>query len=122
MKLDPPPDFHGAAIGSIDFIIPTEGTEEEATFPNSGRFLQETIRIVYGRGSSIEFEVSGVTGLHRLRRYLLQEEVVNFLRPISGWSFHFFLASVLISPSCSSTRKCNGCSQTHGDQRVGRSL
>ena len=75
MRLDPPPDFYGAATGSIDFYNPEGGYPGEASFPNSGTFLQETIRMAYGRGSTIEFEVPHVTALHRLHRYLLQEGV-----------------------------------------------
>lgn len=75
MRLNPPPDFHGAATASIDFYNPDGGYEGESSFPNSARFLKETIRIVYGRGSTIEFEVPHVTALHRLHRILSEEGV-----------------------------------------------
>lgn len=88
LKLNPPPDYHGAAIGSIDFYHPDGGYAGEATFPNSGHFLQETIRTVYGRGSSIEFEVPHGTALHRLHRYLIEGGVdpkspyIGFVAPL----------------------------------------
>lgn len=72
MRLDPPPDFHGAATASIDFFNPDGGYEGESSFPNSARFLKETIQLVYGRGSTIEFEVPHVTALHRLHRILTE--------------------------------------------------
>ena len=75
MRLDPPPDFHGAACASIDFYNPEGGYPEEASFQNSHHFLRETMRIVYGRGSTIEFEVPHVTALHRLHRILVEEGV-----------------------------------------------
>jgi 3-keto-5-aminohexanoate cleavage enzyme len=90
MRLNPPPDFHGAATASIDFYNPDGGYEGESSFPNSGRFLKETIRIVYGRGSTIEFEVPHVTALHRLHRILTEEGVdpaskhIMMVTPIFG--------------------------------------
>jgi 3-keto-5-aminohexanoate cleavage enzyme len=70
MRLDPAPDFHGAASASVDFYCPEGGYPEETTFLNSGVFLRETIRMVYGRGSTIEFEVPNTSALHRIKRYL----------------------------------------------------
>lgn len=90
MRLNPPPDFHGAATASIDFFNPDGGYEGESSFPNSARFLKETIRIVYGRGSIIEFEVPHVTALHRLHRILVEEGVdpaakhIMIVAPIFG--------------------------------------
>lgn len=72
MHLNPPPDFAGAATGSVDFYHPEGGYEGEALFHNSGTFLRETLKLVYGRGSTIEFEVPHVTALHRLHRYLVE--------------------------------------------------
>lgn len=75
MRLDPGPDFFGAATASIDFYNPAGGYPEEASFQNSHHFLRETIRIIYARGSTIEFEVPHVTALHRLHRILSEEGV-----------------------------------------------
>jgi len=100
MRLSPPPDFHGAATASIDFFNPDGGYGEESSFPNSARFLKETIRIVYGRGSTIEFEVPHVTALHRLHRILGEEGVdpaspyIMMVMPIFGGfvpDFHSFM-------------------------------
>ena len=90
MRLNPPPDFHGAATASIDFYNPDGGYEGESSFPNSARFLKETMQIVYGRGSTIEFEVPHVTALHRLHRILTEEGIdpasphIMMVTPIFG--------------------------------------
>jgi 3-keto-5-aminohexanoate cleavage enzyme len=88
LNLDPAPDYYGAMAVSIDFYDPYGGFPAEASFPNSGRFLQETIQTVYGRGSTIEFEIPHVTALHRLNRYLAAEGIdpaspfIAFLYPL----------------------------------------
>ncbi|MFJ6569246.1 3-keto-5-aminohexanoate cleavage protein [Streptomyces sp. NPDC091292] len=75
LNLKETPDYYGAMTVSIDFYDPDGGFPEEASFRNSGRFLQETLRTVYGRGSTIEFEIPHVSALHRLHRYLAEEGI-----------------------------------------------
>ncbi|MFF3574577.1 3-keto-5-aminohexanoate cleavage protein [Nocardia jiangxiensis] len=75
LNLDPTPDYYGAMTVSIDFYDPDGGFPQEASFRNSGRFLSETIRTVYSRGSVIEFEIPHISSLHRLHRYLAAEGI-----------------------------------------------
>ncbi|MFF3574551.1 3-keto-5-aminohexanoate cleavage protein [Nocardia jiangxiensis] len=88
LNLDPEPDYYGAMAVSIDFYDPHGGCDGEASFPTSGRFLQETIRTVYSRGSMVEFEIPHVTALHRVMRYLAAEGIdpsapyIGFLYPL----------------------------------------
>jgi len=73
-NVDPRPDLYGAASGSMDFYHPDGGYVTETPYVNSTRFLKETIKTVYERGSTVEFELVEASSVHRLLR--LAEEGV----------------------------------------------
>ncbi len=67
--LDPTPDLFGVAAGSTDFLFPEGGYHEEGPYINSPHFLKETIRAVYAKGSTLEYEIVDTHALHRLSHY-----------------------------------------------------
>jgi 3-keto-5-aminohexanoate cleavage enzyme len=69
VTLDPPPDLYGVAAGSTDFFHPDGGYPTETPYINSPRFLKETIRAVYAKGSTLEYEIVDTHALHRLAQY-----------------------------------------------------
>lgn len=69
VTLDPPPDLYGVAAGSTDFFHPDGGYPEETPYINSPAFLKETIRAIYAKGSTLEYEIVDTHALHRLSQY-----------------------------------------------------
>lgn len=69
LELDRTPDLYGIAAGSTDFLHPEGGYHVETSYLNSPSFLKESIGAVYGRGSTLEYEVVDTHVLHRLSTY-----------------------------------------------------
>lgn len=69
VALDPGPDLYGVAAGSTDFLHPEGGYHVETPYVNSPEFLKETIRAVYAKGSTVEYEIVDTHALHRLSHY-----------------------------------------------------
>ncbi len=57
------------AAGSTDFLHPEGGYHVETPYMNSPEFLKETIRGVYAKRSTLEFEIVDTHALHRLSQY-----------------------------------------------------
>ncbi len=69
VSLTPSPDLYGVAAGSTDFLHPEGGYHTETPYVNSSGFLKETIGAVYGKGSTLEYEIVDTHALHRLSQY-----------------------------------------------------
>jgi 3-keto-5-aminohexanoate cleavage enzyme len=76
LRLNPEPDYYGAATASYDFYHPDGFYDKEATFVNSQRFVRSFIHEVYKkRNGQVEWEIFGPHSLHRLRRHLVEEGI-----------------------------------------------
>lgn len=76
LRLEPAPDYYGAATASYDFYHPDGFYVKEATFVNSERFVRSYIQEVYKkRNGQIEWEIFGPHSLHRLHRHLVAEGI-----------------------------------------------
>jgi 3-keto-5-aminohexanoate cleavage enzyme len=84
--IEPRPDLYGAAAGTTDFYHPEGGYTTEVPYINSTRFMKETIKNVYERGSTVEFELVEVSAMHRLLR-LAEEGVLDRHRK-NIWLLH----------------------------------
>lgn len=72
LNLEQEPDVYGIAAGSADFWHPDGGYDFEVPYMNSPRYLKETISAVYGKGSTLEYEVTGLHVMDRLALYAEQ--------------------------------------------------
>ena len=69
VNLDPSPDLYGVAAGSTDFLHPEGGYHVETPYVNSAEFLKETIKAVYTKPSTLEYEIVDTHALDRLSHY-----------------------------------------------------
>ena len=60
VNLDPSPDLYGVAAGTTDFWHPEGGYATETAYVNSPEYLKETIRAVYAKPSTLEYEIVDV--------------------------------------------------------------
>ena len=105
IELDPTPDLFGVAAGSTDFLFPEGGYHEEGPYINSPHFLKETIRAVYAKGSTLEYEIVDTHALHRLSHYADEgvfDRDAPFVWLLYGEASASFPLSPGISPMCSS--------------------
>jgi 3-keto-5-aminohexanoate cleavage enzyme len=68
-KLEPKQDLFSIAAGSWDFYHPEGGYQGTVSYVNSEHLLKENIKAVLKRGSSLEFEITEVSQIHKLNRY-----------------------------------------------------
>ena len=68
LKIHPRQDLFGIALGSMDFLHPEGGYRQETPYVNSIDLVRQTISAVYGMGSTVEYEVTEASALHRLMR------------------------------------------------------
>jgi 3-keto-5-aminohexanoate cleavage enzyme len=69
VNLDPSPDLYGVAAGTTDFWHPEGGYPTETAYVNSPEYLKETIRAVYAKPSTLEYEIVDVHAVGRLARF-----------------------------------------------------
>jgi 3-keto-5-aminohexanoate cleavage enzyme len=69
VNLEPSPDLYGVAAGTTDFWHPEGGYPTETAYVNSPEYLKSTIRAVYAKPSTLEYEVVDVHVIDRLARY-----------------------------------------------------
>lgn len=69
LEVNPPQDLFGIAGGSADFHNPEGGYPTETPYVNSPELLRQTIKVVYAKGSALEYEIVEASSLYRLMRY-----------------------------------------------------
>jgi 3-keto-5-aminohexanoate cleavage enzyme len=69
IDLDPTPDLYGVAAGSTDFWHPEGGYPTETPYVNSPEYLKKTIKAIYDKRSTLEYEVVDNHVIARLARY-----------------------------------------------------
>jgi 3-keto-5-aminohexanoate cleavage enzyme len=69
LHMEPSPDLYGIAAGTTDFWHPEGGYPTETAYVNSPEYLKETIRAVYAKGSTLEYEIVDVHAIGRLARF-----------------------------------------------------
>ena len=69
LEINPPQDLFGIAGGSADFHNPEGGYPTETPYVNSPELLRQTIKVVYAKGSALEYEIVEASSLYRLMRY-----------------------------------------------------
>ena len=92
VTLDPSPDLYGVAAASTDFLHPEGGYHDETPYTNSPHFLKETIRAVYAKGSTLEYEIVDTHALERLAHYADEgvfERDADYVWLLYGGGFSF---------------------------------
>lgn len=67
--LEPRQDLFSIAAGSWDFHHPEGGYPGTVSYVNSEHLLRENIKAVLARGAALEFEITEVSQIHKLKRY-----------------------------------------------------
>jgi 3-keto-5-aminohexanoate cleavage enzyme len=69
IDVEPTPDLYGVAAGSTDFWHPEGGYPTETPYVNSPEYLKKTIKAIYDKRSTLEYEVVDNHVIARLARY-----------------------------------------------------
>jgi 3-keto-5-aminohexanoate cleavage enzyme len=67
--VEPKQDLFSIATGSWDFYHPAGGYPGTVSYVNSEHLLQQNIKSVLKRDASLEFEITEVSQIHKLKRY-----------------------------------------------------
>jgi 3-keto-5-aminohexanoate cleavage enzyme len=87
LNVEPRPDLYGIAAGSADFYNPEGGyPDKDVPYINSIDLVRSTIRDVYARQATLEYEVIEVSSLYRLLR-LANQGVFDRNQP-NVWLLH----------------------------------
>ena len=68
-SVEPKQDLFSIAAGSWDFYHPEGGYPGTVSYMNSEHLLQQNIKAVLKRGASLEFEITEVSQIHKLKRF-----------------------------------------------------